>query len=491
VPGLPLALILALACTGGSGDTGSTAAAGRPFPDGFLWGASMAGFQVDPGCPTMAAEQCEDRNSDWYVWVTDPDLIAESGNYLSGQPLSEGPGHFELYADDLTGAARDLHLGAVRHSIEWSRIFPDDPGDDVQTVDDLAAFADPDGVAAMHAWLATVHDLGLTPMMTLNHYTLPTWLHDAKGCHEDLSTCEDKGWVDHDRILHHIALYAGFCAREFGEEVDLWLTLNEPLAVVLSGYLLPGEDRTNPPGVVNPDAAFAVMLTQIEAHAAMYDAIHAEDATAMVGAAPNLAAVAPAVEGDPDDEAAVEHFDYLYNRVFLNGTVNGQWDPDLDGVIDEVRDDLVGRSDFVGLNYYTRIYVDGLGVPIFADVPIFDFVPAGGFWNSYPQGMAEVVATAAEYGLPVYITENGNSTWSGDPTADFLLPHLSSLADAIDAGADVRGYFYWSLIDNYEWNHGMDYEFGLYDVDNDDKSRTLRPMAVDYGEIARNNGLPE
>ncbi|MCB9780365.1 MAG: glycoside hydrolase family 1 protein [Alphaproteobacteria bacterium] len=487
---MALISLLLLACTGPDVAGGDSAApAGRAFPDGFSWGASMAGFQVDPGCPTLPAGQCEDPHSDWYVWVTDPDLIAEPGNHLSGQPLSDGPGHWELYGADFARARDELHLGSLRNSIEWSRLFPDDPGD-VQTVDELAAYADPDAVAAYHAYFSAMRDAGLEPMVTLNHYTIPTWLHDAKGCHEDLSTCEDRGWLDGERFLKHIELYAGFCAREYGEEIDLWLTLNEPLAVVLSGYLMPSEDRTNPPGVIDPDAAFAVMLAQIEAHARMYDAIHAWDDTAQVGAAPNLAAVAPKVPGDADDELGVEHFDYLYNRVFLNGTVRGEWDPDLDGVVDEVREDLIGRTDFVGVNYYTQITVDGLGFPVFGSVPIFDFLPVGGFWTSYPQGLTEVLDIADDYGLPIYITENGTSTWDVDATDAFLLPHLSALADAIDAGADVRGYYYWSLLDNYEWNHGMAMEFGLYDVDSTTKTRTARPMALDYAEIARTNALP-
>jgi beta-galactosidase len=111
---------------------------GRAFPQGFLWGASMAGFQVDPGCPSLPAEQCEDRASDWYVWVTDPELIARSSNYLSGEPLSNGPGHWELYEQDFEMAAQDLSLGSLRTSLEWSRLFPQDPGE-VQTVDELAA----------------------------------------------------------------------------------------------------------------------------------------------------------------------------------------------------------------------------------------------------------------------------------------------------------------------------------------------------------------
>lgn len=479
-------ILLLLACTA----TKEPADEGRAFPEGFLWGASMAGFQVDPGCPTLPAQDCEDPHSDWYVWVTDPELIAQSSNYLSGEPLGNGPGHWELYEQDFAMAAQDLSLGTLRTSLEWSRLFPDDPGE-VQTVDELAAFVDAEALQAYRTRLEAMRAAGLEPMLTLNHYTIPTWLHDAKGCHDDLETCEDKGWVDRDRFLRHITLYSGFAARELGDLVDIWVTLNEPLAVVLSGYLLQTEDRTNPPGVINPEAAFQVMLAQIEAHAAMYDAVHEYDGTAIVGAAPNLAASAPLDPEDAQDVQSVLHFDYLYNRVFLDGTILGHWDANLDGEVDEIRADLVGRTDFIGINYYTRVTVDGLGVQLFEQSPLFDFLPVGSFWDTHPEGLGEMASLAAEYELPIYITENGTSDWDGDPTADFLLPHLGALADAIDAGADVRGYYVWSLIDNYEWNHGMDMRFGLAEVDLETKSRTLRPMALDYRDIAVANALPD
>src|SRR5690606_37329820 len=117
----------------------------------------------------------------------------------------------------------------------------------------------------------------LRPLVTLNHYTLPLWLHDGKSCHQDPFTCEDAGWLDRDRILEQIALYAGFCAREFGAEIDLWATLNEPVGVVASGFLLPSPTRTNPPGISNPSLAVEALFAMIEGHARMYDAVHAED----------------------------------------------------------------------------------------------------------------------------------------------------------------------------------------------------------------------
>jgi beta-glucosidase/6-phospho-beta-glucosidase/beta-galactosidase len=459
------------------------------FPDDFLFGAAMAGFQVDAGCPTMAAEQCEDRASDWYQWVTDEDLLADSTTYLSGEPLSNGPGHWELYAEDFERAAEELNLDAVRVSIEFSRLFPDDPGE-VSTVDALAATVSTDAVAAYHAYFDAILDNDLTVMATLNHYTLPLWLHNGKDCHFDMENCEDRGWADPDRTIEMLGLYAGFAAREFGEDIGLWLTLNEPFAVILSGYLQPGSERSNPPGVSDPTLAISLIETMIEAHAAMYDAVHAEDSDAQVGAAPNLVVATPNDSTSTLDQTGAEHLDYVYNRAFLNGIVYGEIDLNLDGEADEVRDHLVGRSDFIGVNYYTRLLVDGLTISLVSGYDWLDFLPAGSLWDEYPEGIAEVIAIGTSYGLPVYITENGTSDHDG-AVDRFLVPHLNALHGAILEGHDVRGYFAWTLFDNYEWNHGMDMKFGLYAVDIETKQRSIREIGAAYAEIAKDRRLPQ
>jgi beta-glucosidase/6-phospho-beta-glucosidase/beta-galactosidase len=153
----------------------------------------------------------------------------------------------------------------------------------------------------------------------------------------------------------------------------------------------------------------------------------------------------------------------------------------VDGVAEEQRPDLAGRLDWLGINYYTRITVRGLQGPIFPGYPRFDFFPEV-LWEEYPEGLAEVVAIGQSYDLPIVITENG--TTPTDTSAEtFLRPHLDSLLGAIEGGADVRGYLYWSLMDNYEWNHGMDLRFGLYEVDPTTKARSERPIAAAYREI--------
>jgi beta-glucosidase/6-phospho-beta-glucosidase/beta-galactosidase len=205
---------------------------------------------------------------------------------------------------------------------------------------------------------------GLTPLVTLDHYTLPSWIHDAYGCHTNLDTCTKRGWLDHDTILHEIAKYSGFVAREFGGEIDNYATLNEPLtAIAIAGYLLPSDTRSNPPGVMLriPETK-AVAITMMEAHARMYDAVKANDASSHVGIVYNMEAVAPSDATDDVNVQAAKNLSYLLNEVFLNATVNGDLDANLDGTTVH-RTDLAGRMDFIGINYYARLIATGAASP--------------------------------------------------------------------------------------------------------------------------------
>src|SRR5262249_35045608 len=145
--------------------------------------------------------------------------------------------------------------------------------------DALRAWADPGALTYYHALFAALKARGLTPMVTLNHYTLPVWIHDAYGCHVDLAHCAPRGWLDHDTTVREIAKYAGFVAREFGGEVDLWATENEPFtAVAVAGYFSGFGQRSVPPGVgFDAQSTLAATLALIDAHARMYDAVKAND----------------------------------------------------------------------------------------------------------------------------------------------------------------------------------------------------------------------
>jgi beta-glucosidase/6-phospho-beta-glucosidase/beta-galactosidase len=462
---LPL-LLLCLGC-----------APGNEFSSAFLFGTAIAGFQADMGCPTLPAAQCEDRASDWYAWITRPELLSDPATHLAGTPPSGGPGFFELYEQDLDRAAGELHSNALRLSVEWSRVFPSS----TIGVSDLRSVASPAALAYYHALFAAMKARKLRPLVTLNHYTLPSWLHDASGCHKDILHCSPRGWLEPPAVSE-AARYAGFVAAEF-PEVELWATLNEPFtAVVLAGYLLPSSERTNPPGVTMQWAqAKAVYRALVEAHAAMVDAVRAAAPKAQVGIVYNLQAVSPKDPAKPLDVKAARDLSYLMNEMFLNAVARGDFDAGLDGKITH-RADLAGRLDFLGVNYYVRATAEGLGSSLFPDQsPYLTFNPFTLSLQGDAAGIGEVLDLAKSYGKPIYITETGKEDVADTgAAASWISTTLRETRSAMSRGADVRGYFYWTLMDNYEWNHGMNMRLGLYAVDPADhsKARVPRPKAI-------------
>jgi beta-galactosidase len=472
------------------------------FPEGFTFGVAIAGFQADMGCPTLAPEACEDRGSDWYQWITSEAIIADAGTHTAGDPPSAGPGFWELYEQDIERAA-GLGLTGFRFSFEWSRLFPSaTDGADTDALMDAAA--DPVAVARYHAMLAAMASRGLTPLATVNHYTLPVWIHDGVACHADLATCANRGWVDAERTTREIAKYAAFLGREFGGEVDTWATENEPFAVVLPGYILPTADRVNPPGLsLASAAAKTVFNALIEAHARMYDALKAADTVdadadgraAEVGIVYAMTPFRPANPDEPLDVQAAERAYYLWNIAFLDAVAKGVEDPDLDGV-GVLRPSLANRMDYIGVNYYTRVTIEGTDAPLLPELsPLTTFNPFTlVVWEDYPRGIYEVAMAVRErYDLPVIITENGLEIPQDDePAASrFFARHLTWVWRAIRDGVDLRGYYAWTLVDNYEWNHGMELRFGLFAVEPDDpaKARRARPHAAVYGDIATRRAI--
>jgi len=476
------------------------------FPEGFLFGAATAGFQVDMGCPTLPPEQCTDPNSDWYQYVTSPEMIRKPLNFLSGEdPQVVGPGHWELYEQDYDLAANQCRHNAFRMSIEWSRIFPE-PTFGIEGHQALRAVADPGALAHYHRMFEALRERGLTPLVTLHHYTLPLWIHDGIRCHRNFWNCSPRGWLDPWVIVPEIAKYAGFVAREFGDLVDLWATQNEPLAVLLPGFLLPTPERINPPSVLLKKKAFkTAFAAMVDAHARMYDAVKAGDLSdadgdgtpSQVGLVYAMAPVRPIDPGSPLDLQAAENVFYLWNLAFLDAVALGMFDADL--VREPVfRQDLASRMDYVGLNYKVRLAVEGLPFSLLPGFsPLLTLNPLTLVMDEiYPKGIYDMTLYLHDrYGLPVIVTENnGQSVCKGDIASEvrLLVEHLTWVSRAAAEGADVRGYFYWSLMDNYEWNQGTGKPLGLYAVDPADpaKRRIPRETVEVFAAVAGANAIP-
>jgi beta-glucosidase/6-phospho-beta-glucosidase/beta-galactosidase len=514
---------LALACSAGSALAGPVA---RPFPDGFLWGTAISGFQSDMGQGAPV-----DAGSDWWTWVRDPQNLAQ-GRVSGDLPEVGGPGFWLRYDDDARLARRGLKANAFRMGIEWSRLFPTSTagvdasgGFTPAVLAQLDALADQSAVAHYRDVFAALRARGLVPLVTLNHFSLPTWLHDPIAVRDAFAGVDpfagavppglsQAGWLDAD-IVGEFAKLAAYAGWKFGDQVDLWATLNEPVVVIVSGFAnAPGVGGNFPPGVFNLPAILTLMPNLVAAHARGYDAVHATDTVdadgdgtaAAVGAVHNMVAFDPKNPASAADQAGAAHADYLFNRVFPVAVTQGRFDANLDGDTDdpgETRPDLA-RSDFLGVNYYLRATATGVGAPLSPVLPLFDFLPTQSYaagqcpstctefgWEIYPEGLRRVLTFAGTLGVPLYITENGIADADDDQRADYLARHLAVVQDVVaDGVADVRGYFEWSLTDNFEWSSGYFPRFGAYAVDPATGKRVRRPSSRVFRTIARRNGIP-
>jgi len=474
------------------------------FPEGFILGGATSGFQMEMGCPTLPDWLCVDDNSDWYRFATNEEMIAKDGTHLSGEdPALAGPGFWELYPEDFDRLAYELGGSGLKMTIEWSRIFPR-PTDSLSGFDQLRAAADPRAVEHYHNVFRALHDRGLTPLVILNHYTLPAWIHDGVGCHHSLATCSPRGWVDKDRTVKEIAKYAGYAAAEFGGQVDLWCTVQSPFQAMFGSYLWPSDDKSGPPALLlESEEALIALNGLVEAHARMYDAIKANDLVDADGdGVPAMAGVsyapAPTEPADPDDmydRRGAENVFYLWNTAFLNAVILGEFDYNLDRET-VYREDFAGRMDFLGMSYYNGIVVDGTPNPVIEDFsPLTTFDPFGINQELRPAGLYKLIMQmSADYGLPIIITESGVDDRHDDRTAPrYIVEHLTWLLRAVRDGADVRGYFYNTLTDSFEWNLGTAWKYGLYRVDPDDpaKQRTPRRAAATFAAIAAERRIPE
>ena len=479
-----LAAVTLLGCGGGSGgDAGVDPDAHIPeargqFPAGFLWGSAIAPYQVEGNL----------HQSDWYQWETLCDTC-------SGDSADDGPNFWEHYDSDFAGAAA-LDNNAIRIGFEWSRLFPTREAFDSRTPDAGA-------LTRYHEMIDAARAAGLEPMVTLIHFSLPVWIHDL----DDLAA--RPGWED-EAIIQDVADWAGWVADEFGDDVDWWVTLNEPMVNVAGGWI----SGDVPPGrSFAIDEALDVAENMMRAHARSYDAIHQADVvdadsdgeTAWVSIAAHQRVFFPLDPDDPKMVRAAEMLHYLINVVFLEAVINGDVDRNFDFDVDDPDDvaadpALAGRLDYIGLNYYgPTLVIDTandnnfpmIGIPFMNDLDLKGFdAPITDFgWSIYPDGFRLVLDELVPYGKPIVITENGVADAGDTLRPRFLIDHLYVVNQAIDEGVDVRGYFHWSLMDNFEWGSGFCPRFGLYRVDfaSAEKTRTIGEGAEVYRRIIEEN----
>src|SRR3954451_7899341 len=465
------------------------AAAAAKLPKHFLWGVATAGFQGDmgPGAPN-------DPNSDWWAWVRDPENVQKKR--VSGDLPENGGSQWAKYKTDIALARKKLNANAYRISIEWSRIFPRTT-EGATTFGELDAIADQSAIAHYRAVLTAIRKARMTPFVTLNHFTLPLWLHDplaarfafaGVGPDDAPPSFRASGWLD-PRAPKEFAKYAGYVAAKLGDLIDYYSPINEANVVAVQGYLNAEGIFASwfPPGVFNYRAVIDALLTQARANAAAYDAVKAADATARVGLVQHFIAFRA---NRRVDRTATQHADYLFNRTFLDAAIRGDYDVNTDGTIgaSEHHPELARKADYVGVNYYRLAKVTGLPQSLSKSIPLYDFIPKVAYtkkecpktcsdlgWQIFPAGLSQAINTAASYKLPVYVTENGIADTRDRKRASYIRAHVRVVRQAVRAGKDVRGYFYWSLEDNLEWAEGYAPKFDLFT-----KARKMRASAKTF-----------
>ena len=465
--GLAALVLLVLAACSSDESATESAAEEVTFPSGFLWGSASAAFQVEKGLP----------NTDWGIWADTP------GKIKNGDHPDRGGADALAHIDEDVAILKAVNQNSYRFSIEWSRLYPTKESFDLDQPD--AA-----GIAAYDKLFAALKANGITPFVTLQHFTIPSYLSDPR------QPDQPQGF-ERPETVDAFATWCGRVAKRWGGEVEWWATINEPFVAPLAGYL----SGSFPPGLtLKVDRGLLVYRNSARAHAKCFDAVKANDPQSKVGIVQHVRDVEPEDPNEPADVSAAERVAYVNNAWILNAVVRGDWDDDFDGNYDGPNDRradpaLVGRSDYLGINYYTAVTASarGLVLPVvnasvrldrlLTDRPKTDF-----FWDIWPDGLRNCLRDVKQYDLPVVITENGIADSSDANRARFVLEHLFALGKSMkDDGLDVRGYFYWSLLDNFEWASGFCPRFGLYSVDRTTAARTERASAKVYAEIATTN----
>jgi beta-glucosidase len=473
-----------------------TATTARAFPSNFLFGAATAAFQIEG-----AAHEDGRRDSIWDAFCRVPGAVINADN---GDVACD---HYHRYADDVA-LMKDMGLQTYRFSTSWSRVRPDGGALNAQGVDFYKRLVD------------ELLDAGILPWLTLYHWDLPQALQE-KG-----------GWANRD-TADLFTEYALDMHDALGDRVNVWTTLNEPWCSSFLSYTA----GLHAPGHYSVTEGVLAAHHLLLGHGQAVRELRARDSSLNLGITLNLTVADPVNESDAADLDAARRIDGQFNRWFLDPIFRGEYPAD---VVEDIRavdagaiealqaavrpGDLQAIAtpiDTLGVNYYHGEYVGGHAPavpPTGGDAPTdrpgrSPFPSHEGIywherglprtpmhWEVQPEGLTRLLERVwNEYAQPagttLFVTENG-AAYDDEPVvedgevrvhdaerSDFVRSHLGAILDAVEAGVDVRGYFYWSLLDNFEWAWGYEKRFGIVRVDYDTQLRSVKDSGRDYSGI--------
>ncbi len=467
---------------------------GRPIPPQLLLGVATAAYQIEG-----ATHRDGRADSIWDAFSRIP------GAVVGGESGERACEHYDRYRDDVA-LMRELGVQVYRFSTSWARVQPD------------GRTANPAGLDFYRRLTDELLEAGITPWLTLYHWDLPQALQEAGG------------WPARETALR-FADYAADVHGALGDRIQHWTSLNEPWCSAFLGYLS-GEHA---PGEQNPQRSLDAAHHLLLGHGLATQRLRSLDASLHLGITLNMTVADPVDPHDPADVDAARRIDAQANRLFLDPIFRGAYPADLVADL-EVRglsipvlegdlDTIATPIDALGVNYY---HGDAVSAHPPASAPLSSAAPSarqklspfpagdGIFthprglpvtamgWEVQPEGLTRLLQRIdAEYTRPasvvLYVTENG-AAYTDEPDAEgfvddteraeFVRLHVDAVLDAIDAGVDVRGYFYWSLLDNFEWAWGYDKRFGLVRVDYETQVRTVKRSGRLYQQIIAGRSVP-
>jgi beta-glucosidase len=416
------------------------------FPRGFLWGTATSSHQVEGN----------NKNNNFWAWEQQPERIIDG--HKSGLACDWWGGRWREDFERIAESGQNAH----RLSIEWSRVQPTPDRWDEAALDHYREM------------LQRLHELDITPMVTLHHFSDPLWISELGG------------W-ENEAIVRLFETYVEKTVEALSEYTNLWITINEPNVLVVFAYIF----GLFPPGKKDIRSLGKVYANLVKAHSAAYHIIHRLQPTARVGYAINYRSAKPAVPWNPLDRFMVALSSNAFNNAFP-GAIN-------DGVLRlfltrKRIPEAKGTQDFLGLNYYTRDYVTfSLLKP--EDLFMHQFFRPGvelsttGFFANEPDGMFEALKWGLQFKIPIIVTENGIEDADDQIRPSYLIQHLHQIWRGINFNWPIKGYFHWTLVDNFEWERGWTQRFGLWELDIETQARRKRPSAELFSAICTGNKI--
>lgn len=444
------------------------------FPSGFLLGAATSSYQIEGGW--------DEDGKGLSIWDT---FSHKKGNIANDENGDVACDHYHRYNEDIS-LMQELNLECYRFSLSWPRIFPEGKG---EINDKGALFYD--------KLIEGLLDAGIEPFITLYHWDLPAAL-DTNG-----------GWLNRETIDHFVN-YARYCFSRYGDKVKLWTTFNESHVISNMGY----GNGAFAPGLKNPKYASQVSHHINIAHAKSVDLFRKMNIKGQIGI---VHCLSPVHNMDKTDLCAerTRIIDGFSNRWFTDPSLKGEYPADIldllkkqgtaPEILKEDMDTIKNNiCDFLGINYYFRFRVFHNDSDISEFNQYVNIKPVTGAiisemgWEVYPQGLYELMTRITNnYGnIPLYVTENGMACKDNkitgnyvedDDRLDYLKTHLNMCKKAIDDGVNLKGYLYWSLLDNFEWTSGYSKKFGLIRVNYDTLERTIKKSGRWYADFIGKN----